>query len=406
MPSIEAALDDTPVVLVIGPRQSGKTTLCRGVAERRGGRVISLDEAAVHSAASVDPDGFIGALEGFVVLDEIQKAPALLSAIKLAVDRRREPGKFLLTGSADVFALPRVSESLAGRLEPLTLWPLSQGELERRKESFVDAVFASRPPRFRGGAEPRAVLLERALRGGFPEAVTRTDRERRSAWFRSYVTSILERDVRDLASIAGLTELPRLLALLASRSSSLLNVAELSRSLGLPHTTLTRYLALLEHTFLVRRTSAWSGGRGRHVVRAPRVWMCDTGLLADLSGLSTARLAESPADAGPLLETFVTAEITKQLGWSGRRVELLHFRTPAGREVDLVLEADDGRVVGIEVKAAATLGKADFKGLEGLREVAGKRFQRGIVLYTGHEALPFGEELWALPVSAIWRIGQ
>jgi predicted AAA+ superfamily ATPase len=235
--------------------------------------------------------------------------------------------------------------------------------------------------------------------------VARTDRERRGAWFRSYLTSILERDVRDLASITGLTELPRLLTLLATRSSSLLNVAELSRSLGLPHSTLSRYLALLEHTFLVRRTSPWSGGRGRRVVRAPRVWMCDTGLLASLSGLSSARLAESPGDAGPLLETFVTAEITKQLGWNRRRAELLHFRTPAGREVDLVLEADDGSVVGIEVKAAATLGKADFKGLEALREAAGKRFVRGIVLYTGREALPFGKDLWAFPMTAIWRLG-
>jgi predicted AAA+ superfamily ATPase len=406
MPSVEAALDDTPVVLILGPRQSGKTTLCQWVAEGRGGRVISLDEAAVHSAATADPDGFIGALEGFVVLDEIQKAPALLSAIKLAVDRRREPGRFLLTGSADVFALPRVSESLAGRLEALTLWPLSQGELERRKESFIDAVFAPRLPHFRGRVESRADLFERALRGGFPEAVTRTDPRRRRAWFRSYVTSILERDVRDWASITGLTELPRLLTLLAARSSSLLNVAELSRSLGLPHTTLTRYLALLEHTFLVRRTSAWSGGRGRRVMRASRVWMCDTGLLADLCGLGMSRLAESPADAGPLLETFVAAEITKQLGWNRRRVELLHFRTLAGREVDLVLEAADGSVVGIEVKAAATVGKAEFKGLEALREAAGKRFARGIVLYTGREALPFGEDLWALPVGAIWQLQQ
>jgi predicted AAA+ superfamily ATPase len=404
MPSVEAALDDTPAVLLIGPRQSGKTTLCQWVAERRGGRVISLDEAAVHSAASADPDGFIGALEGFIVLDEIQKAPALLPAIKLAVDRRRDPGRFLLTGSADVFALPRVSESLAGRLEPLTLWPLSQGELERRKEGFVDAVFAPSLPNLRGKVESRADLLQRALRGGFPEAVARTDGERRRAWFRSYVTSILERDVRDLASITGLTDLPRLLTLLAARSFSLLNIAELSRSLALPHSTLTRYLALLEHTFLVRRTSAWSGGRGRRVVRAARMWMCDTGLLADLSALGTTRLEESPADVGPLLETFVATEITKQLGWSRRRAELLHFRTAVGREVDLVLEADDGRIVGIEVKAAASLGKADFKGLEGLREAAGRRFRRGIVLYTGREALPFGADLWALPVSALWQL--
>lgn len=403
-PALEAALGDTPVVLVIGPRQAGKTTLCRLVAERSEARLFSFDDAATLAAASADPAGFIAAQEGPVVLDEIQKAPALLPAIKLAVDRRRDPGRFLLTGSADVLALPRVSESLAGRMEVLTLWPLSQGELEGRREGAIDVLFeAARPPRQAAG-ESRAELMERALRGGFPEAVARRDPKRRRAWFRSYVTTILERDVRDLARIDGLTELPRLLGLLAARSASLLNVAELSRSLGLPHTSVTRYLALLERTFLVRRTPSWAGNRARRAVKTPRAWVCDTGLLGHLAGLSPARLAEDPTAMGPLLETFVAGELTRQLGWSRTHAELLHFRTHAGREVDFVLEADDGRLVGIEVKAAATLDAGDFKGLEALREAARKRFHRGVVLYTGREALAFGADLWGLPVSALWRL--
>jgi predicted AAA+ superfamily ATPase len=219
--ALEAALSDTPVALVVGPRQAGKTTLCRLVAERRRARVLSFDDAATLAAASGDPAGFIAALDGPVVLDEIQKAPALLPAIKLAVDRSREPGRFLLTGSADVLALPRVSESLAGRMEVLTLWPLSQGELAGWREGCIDALFAAAKPDLGATGEPRADVLERALRGGFPEAVARRDPERRRAWFRSYVTTILNRDVRDLAQIEGLTDLPRLLNLLAARSASL-----------------------------------------------------------------------------------------------------------------------------------------------------------------------------------------
>jgi predicted AAA+ superfamily ATPase len=404
-PALEAALADTPVVLVIGPRQAGKTTLCRLVADRRGARLLSLDDAATLAAANADPAGFIAALDGPVVLDEIQKAPALLPAIKLVVDRRREPGRFLLTGSADVLALPRISESLAGRMEVLTLWPLSQGELAGYREGFIDALFAAANPQLGATGAARAELVNRALRGGFPEAVGRRDPERRRAWFRSYVTTMLERDVRDLGQIEGLTDLPRLLNLLAARSASLLNVAELSRSIGLPQTTLTRYLALLERAFLVRRLPAWAGSRARRSVKTPRVWIPDTGLLGHLAGLTPTRLVEEPTAVGPLLETFVASELAKQLGWSRTRAELFHFRTHGGIEVDLVLEADDGRLAGVEVKGAATVGVGDLKGLKAFREVAGKRFRRGVVLYTGREALPFGSDLWALPVSALWQLG-
>jgi predicted AAA+ superfamily ATPase len=216
---------------------------------------------------------------------------------------------------------------------------------------------------------------------------------------------MLERDVRNLAQVEGLTDLPRLLNFLAARSASLLNAAELSRSVGLPHTTLTRYLALLERTFLVRRVPAWAGNRARQTVKMPRVWIPDTGLLGHLAGLTSTRLVEEPTAVGPLLETFVASELTKQLGWSRTRAEVFHFRTHGGREVDVVLEADDGRLAGIEVKAAATVGAVDLKGLAALREVAGKRFHRGVVLYTGREALPFGPDLWALPMSALWQLG-
>jgi predicted AAA+ superfamily ATPase len=290
-------------------------------------------------------------------------------------------------------------------MEVLTLWPLSQGELAGRREGFIDTVFAAASIEHGATGEARGDLVGRALRGGFPEAVARGDPERRRAWFRAYVTTMLERDVRDLAQIEGLTDLLRLLTLLAGRSASLLNIAELSRSVALPHTTLTRYVALLERAFLVWRVPAWAGSRARRAVKTPRVWILDTGLLGHLSGLTPARLSEEPATLGPLLETFVASELGKQRGWSRTPVEIFHFRTHGGRKVDIVLEADDGRVVGIEVKAAATVAAADFRGLAALREVAGKRFHRGVVLYTGREALPFGSDLWALPMNALWQLG-
>ncbi|MFN8234130.1 MAG: DUF4143 domain-containing protein [Actinomycetota bacterium] len=239
-----------------------------------------------------------------------------------------------------------------------------------------------------------------ALRGGYPSSFRRSEGRRR-AWFASYVTTILQRDVRDLADIAGLTALPQLLSLLAVRSATLLNVSELSRSSGIPTSTLNRYLALLEHTFLVRRIPAWSSNRSKRPVRSPKLAIVDTGLMAHLAGLTSARASREPTVVGPLLESFVTNELQKQIGWTGGG-QLFHYRTHAGREVDLVLEGGDGRVVGIEVKAAATVETRDVAGLSAFREDAGERFVRGLLLYTGTEVLPFGPGMYAMPMSALW----
>src|SRR5207249_4540390 len=290
---VSAALDDTPVVAVVGARQAGKSTLVREqVALPSRAVYVTFDDPVPLAAARADPDGFIDSYDVPLVLDEAQRVPEIFRAIKRAVDRHRRPGRYLLTGSADVLALPRVSESLAGRMEVLTLWPLSQGEILGRPEAFIAAMFAVVAPVHPGPGDSRADLIDLALRGGYPEVLGRRDPARRRAWFRSYVTTMLQRDVRDLAQIGGLTELPRLLSVLAARSSSLLNIAELSRTLGLPHTTLTRYLALLENAFLVRRIPAWAGSRARRVVKMPRLLIPDTGLLGHLAGLTPSRLNE------------------------------------------------------------------------------------------------------------------
>jgi len=402
---LRAALADTPAVVLVGARQCGKSTLCQALTGSRfRAQSLTFDDAAVLAAAKADPAGFIAALDGPVVLDEIQQAPELLPAVKLAIDRHRQPGRFLLTGSANVLALPQVAESLVGRAEVLTLWPFSQGELDGHRERFVEALFSERPPVYPGKGESRAALVRRVLRGGYPEVVARRDEDRRRSWFGAYVTTILQRDVRDLASIESLPALPRLLSLVAARSASLLNFAELSRASGLPQTTLKRYMALLEHTFLVRTVPAWSANLSKRFVKTPRVMLTDTGLLAYLRGTSEPGLRANPVDLGPLFESFVAMEIVKLLSWSRVHATLFHYRTHGGEEVDFVLEADAGRLAGIEVKAAATVTAADFKGLKALQAALGPRFVRGVVLYTGAEAVPFGPRLWAVPLDALWKL--
>lgn len=402
-PLVREALQDTPVVLLNGARQTGKSTLVRGgMLENSDARYLTLDEAGVLAAAEADPAGFLSGLGGPVILDEVQRSPGLFPAIKAEVDRDRRPGRFLLTGSANVLLLPRLSESLAGRMEILTLWPLSQGEIEGVQEGFVDAVFSKDPISFQQEPEGTSDLPGRLLRGGYPEAHARGSEARRRAWFGSYVTTILQRDVRDLSNIEGLTDLPRLLSLLAARSASLVNYAELSRSASMPQSTLKRYVSLLQATFLVRTLPAWSSNLGKRLVRSPKLLLCDTGLISSLQGLSAERLASDPVLVGPLLENFVAVELQKQSAWSATQPRPFHFRTQTGQEVDIVLEDAAGRVVGVEVKASATVGARDFRGLRALAEASGDRFRRGVVLYTGRTAVPFGENLHALPVSSLW----
>lgn len=398
-------LGDTPVAVLNGPRQSGKSTLARSLVERG---VLStyrtFDSAEDLASAATDPDGFVRALEGPAVIDEVQHVPDLFRAIKLSVDRDRRPGRFLLTGSVDVLLAPRISESLAGRAALHTLWPLSQGEIEGGRDRFVQAVFAEDELAFHADPGTRRELAERIVRGGYPEVVARPP-DRRAEWFASYVTTILQRDVRSLAEIDALITMPALLQLLAARVGSLLNVAELSRSAGIPYTTLGRYLALLETTFLIRRVPAWSGGLGRRLLKHPRVFLCDSGLAASLQRVDAERIATAdPTLIGPLIENFVAMELVKQLGWQSAGAHLYHFRSASGEEVDLVLERGDGKVVGLELKASATISEADLRGLRALAEATRGKFHRGIVLYLGARSLPFGRDMHAVPLSALWRI--
>ncbi len=403
-PAILEALSDSPVVFLNGARQTGKSTLTQGLAAGpHPARYLTLDDMAVLSAAKNDPQGFLAGLGGPVVLDEVQRAPELFLPLKAEVDRDRRPGRFLLTGSASALVLPKLSQALVGRMEILTLWPLSQGEVEGVREEFIDALFAPGTvfPAFKPIA--REELWTRVVQGGYPEPVSRPRPERRRAWVGSYITTIIERDIRDLANIEGLTQLPRLLNLLAVRSANLMNYAELSRSMGMPQTTLKRYLALLEAAFLARRLPPWSGNLSKRLVKAPKVFLNDTGLAADLLGLDASSLVAGAPLSGPLLETFVMTELCKQSGWSKTRPRMHHFRMETGQEVDFVLEDGQGRCVGIEVKAGSA-GAGDFKGLKALEEALGKKFVRGVVLHAGRETVPFAKNMHALPIGALWRL--
>src|ERR1017187_6221429 len=396
-PRLLAALRDTPVVFVQGPRQAGKTTLVQSLKDDgHDAAYFTFDDAAVLAAAQGDADSFVANLPQKVVL----------RAIKRSVAPRRQPGRFLLTGSANPLVLPKASESLVGRMEVLSLSPFSQGEIDGQPEHFVDACFARSfsPGNYRDSGWPG--LTERIARGGYPEITTRPAGARREAWFGSYVTTILERDIRDIANVQGLREMPKLLRLAAARASGLLNFAELARDAALPQTTLQRYWALFEATFLVRGLPAWTANLGTRLVKSPKVMLGDTGLLCYLLGLDAEWLQGDAMMAGAVLEAFVGTELAKQITWSETRISMFHYRTHTQREVDFVLEDAAGRLVGIEVKKSASPSAGDFKGLRHFSEAVGKRFLRGILLYTGSNSVAFGPELHAVPVSALWRLPQ
>ena len=403
-PKLLAALADTPVVLLHGARQTGKSTLVQEIsAKDHSARYLTFDDASMLTAASADPQGFLAGTEGALALDEIQRVPELFRAIKMEVDRNRRPGRFILTGSANVLMLPRLSDSLAGRMEILPLWPLSQGEMANHREGLIDRLFNGGLGRFDGDGGEWNGTAQRVLLGGYPEAHGRPSWERRRAWFDSYVLTTIQRDVRDLSQIDSLGALSNLLTFLAARTGSLVNHAEVSRSLSVPQTTLKRYLALLETAFLVRTLRAWSGNISRRLVKAPKVYLTDTGLATALLGVGDEGALRGPHLLGPMVENFVVAELWKQATWSRTAPGLYHFRSRAGEEVDIVMESAGGEVVGVEVKAAATVNASDFKGLHVLAEETGRRFRCGVVLHRGRETTPFARNLHAGPLTALWQ---
>lgn len=399
---VEEALADTRVVLVNGARQCGKSTMVAQIGDERSAVWRSLDRAATRQAALFDPTTFVRE-EGMLVIDEVQRAPELLLAIKERVDADPTPGQFLLTGSARVLGLRGVPDALPGRMETVELWPLSQGEIDDEPDGFVDAAFEMGSELRHTSAVERSEYIERIVRGGFPEAVARSGR-RRETFFDNYVADIVNRDVIQVSEIEHGRAMRALVTMVAARSAQLLVPGSLASDLGIARTTIERYLSLLEEVYLIKRIPAWSRNLSARAVSTSKVAMVDSGVAANLIGQDAASLRRLDGPVGPLLESFVAMEIARQLTWSRTRAELSHYRTKDRVEVDIVLEDRRGRVVAIEVKASATVGPGDFRGIRHLAERVGSDLVVGIVLYTGTETLAFGDRNLAVPVSALWSL--
>jgi predicted AAA+ superfamily ATPase len=399
---VSESLSDTRVVTLNGARQAGKSTLARIAAQAHPNTVVRLlDDPATLRAAQDDPAGFVEH-DGLMVIDEVQLAPELFRSIKVAVDTDPRPGQFLLTGSAQVLALRDLPDALPGRMETIELWPFSQGEIDQSTDTFIDAAFRDGPQLSRTSTLRKRDYLDRIIRGGFPEATRRPPR-RRAAFFDSYLTNLIERDVKELSAIERRGELRRLLALLAGRSGSLLVPTALAAASGVPRTTLNRYLELLSTVFLIKQIPAWSTNHTQRAIGTPKLAFVDTGIATHLLGQDSTRLDEPDGAAGPMTETFVLMELTRQLTWSTERATLYHYRTKDKVEVDALLETPDGRVIAIEVKAGATVRSEDLAGLRHLAQRLDQRFVAGYVLYTGQQPLPFGDRLRAIPIDTLWN---
>lgn len=402
LPLVETALADTRVVLISGPRQAGKTTLARMFSDRDR-PYITLDDAGTLNAAKADPTGFIRGIKR-AIIDEVQRAPDLMLAIKASVDDDQEPGRFLLTGSANLTTIPAIADSLAGRMAIIPLLPLAQAEIRSSPGLMLDRLFAGEEPAIDGEVVLGKALMNMVLAGGYPEALRRTTSARRVSWLEDYVSLILDRDVRDIANIDQLDRLPRLLNVLAEHAGQLINNSSFGSALGLSGVTAQKYIAILERLFLIKTLVPWSNNRLSRLVKTPKLHFIDTGLLAALREDELARLSDDKTRFGALLESFVVSELMKLASWSEKRVSFSHYRTKDLDEVDVVIEDRRGRIIGIEVKASATIKADDFRGLRQLQAAVGDRFVRGLVLHDHDRITPFAERLQAAPLSILWSM--
>lgn len=420
------AIEDSPAVLIGGPRQCGKTTLAQALCEQRylagAGRLpglppdglgytyITFDDPAARAAARVDPVGFVADLPERAVLDEVQQVPDIFAPLKVAIDRDRVPGRFVLTGSANVLLVPMMADSLAGRMETVRLYPLAQAELATATatEGSADPAGGFLETLFRGGFKTTthrrlgAELAERIAGGGYPAALARPPGPRRTRWYHDYIDALIQRDISDLARISNLGTLPRLLEVAATQSANLFNVSRIAAPFQLTVPTVRNYLTLFERLFLVDLLPPWHSNRLKRLVKTPKLHLGDTGLACALLGADAGSLLADRQMLGRLLETFVYGELRRQAGWLDDRMRFYHFRDRAGFEVDIVIERGAAQVAGIEVKAAATVRESDFRGLRKLQEATGSRFAGGVLLYDGELSVTFGDRLRAVPLSRLW----
>lgn len=394
-------MEDTRIVAIIGPRQSGKTTLARKIVADEDMNFITLDDDQNRQFANSDPGGFVRGLER-VVIDEIQRAPDLVLALKKAVDEDTRPGRFLITGSVDLFKGTISPDSLAGRVETIELLPFSQAEIDgRASPSFLVRAFDHDFPALEETGRT-ADLISRVVAGGYPEALARANQSRRQAWLTAYARALTTRDVAEIADVSKTNELSRLLNHAAVASGQTVNLSALAAPLGVDGKTVDRWLTLLEQMFIIRRVPAWHRNDLKRLVKTPKLHFLDSGLLASLRHVSEVDIQEDRSKLGSLLEGFVFSELSKLIGQSDDHVSISHFRDRDKVEVDFVLERA-GKVVGVEVKAAVTAKPDDFHGLRRLKEATMKAFACGILLHDGERIQRIGDGLFAMPISQLWR---
>jgi len=400
---ITKGLRFSPIVLLVGPRQCGKTTLSKQLGNEQEMEFISFDEVSMLALAQFDPSGFVQGLKKPIILDEVQRIPSLFLPIKQDVDSHGLKGQYLLTGSANPLVVPSLGDALTGRMAIYHLWPLSQGELCNKREDFIQTIFSKD---FTYSMVPthcdKEEILNRAMKGGFPRIQQAADEEERRTLCDSYLSSMLQKDIQDLARIEGLAHLPSLLYTLASRTGSTINLADIGRTVSTPTTTLRRYMHLLHSLFLLYTLPPWSKNFSKRLVKAPKIYLSDTAFLLNILHFNRQQLLDNPTILGGVIENFSLMELVKQSSWSEVSIKFYHFKANNAAEVDIVLEDLSGNIVGLEVKAKNTVSPNDFRGLELLKEAAGRKFLRGVVLYTGERILPAKSDMYAIPITKLW----
>lgn len=402
-PHLVKALERSPVVLLNGARQVGKSTLVKEFQKEKGYTYLTFDDETVYVAAKNDPTGFINSLQKPIIIDEVQRVPEIFLPIKIDIDSNRIAGRYLLTGSANPLLIPHLGDSLAGRMEIVDLMPLSQGEIAGTIESWIDTAFSAKLFIQPQEVMAKKTLYQKIIIGGYPSSVLAANSEDREAWMRSYINLLLQRDIKDLAQIEKITELPNLLKILAYRASNLLNVAEISRECKMVAQTVHRYIALLQTIFIITLQQSWHTNLTLRYIKSPKVYLVDSGLLSYLLGIDLERSFTEPVAMGKVLENFVLNELKKQATWSKTGPDVYHFRIASGTEVDILLENRRSEIIGIEVKSSENISPDDFKGLKLLAQNMDQKFIKGIVFYCGSQVVPFGNKLWALPITCLWQ---
>lgn len=395
---LHSILSDTPALLITGPRQSGKTTLVKSLSPTM--TYFTLDDELDRSYALTDPTGFIRRSERMII-DEIQRAPNLLFAIKKSIDDNRQSGRFILTGSTNVLTMPSFADSLAGRMENLTLLPLSQAEMVNSQTNWLDAVFSGNilAP---NPCDVGEVLIDKLISGGYPEVVARSSEKRKQDWCVQYINALLTRDILDVSGIAKAAQMPKFFSIIAQMAGGLSNAAKAAGEIGIDRKTAAKYMSILEQMYLISEVPSWSSNAISRIVKSPKIQFIDSAILTTLLGQTKSSLLRDRAAMGALTESFVLSELLKMSSYSDHRYHFSHYRDASKNEVDFIVENERNDLVAIEVKASATIGMNDFKGIKHFHSLVGDNLTAGIVLYDGDEIKSVGDKLWAVPLSSLW----